>query len=474
LAIISFKMNQQLKDNNRYLSLLNISDVYSISSIVKIIIYSLLGLLIILRVIQQLSRSTRLIQNETVELSLVIGSFPNYCYYESLGFRYRLSRCEHYSLGEKLSLSGKLDPSSDTFFFGQKELIIQDIKVVNNQGSLGQVLVNKILKLIIIVRSYFLKQAKQLWPQPHATIILGMVYGLQEKLPESLLSRIKITGMQHVVVASGFNVSLIAGLSLWLLTKLKRFYGLRFWLLSTAIIIYSLISGLSPPLSRALVMAILSLAAKYLLFRQYKPLWGILVTFLFFVYINPWYLFNISFQLSMSATLGVLLVNPALSQVSSFFLAASLNDLSKIFEIKSRGIVAQLKGELSESFLVTLSAQAFTLPLILHHFGELSLISLFSNTFLLWLTPIITITGLISLLIIIPLSFFSIIEPLISFFLLILVWLPTEAFIRGTYFFSFSPDLLIQIKQLSWFQVWFCWVIILSGVSWSHYHVKRS
>jgi len=84
--------------------------------------------------------------------------------------------------------------------------------------------------------------------------------------------------------------------------------------------------------------------------------------------------------------------------------------------------LSQIKEVLTESFWTTIMAQSFALPVILFQFGELSLVSLVANTFLLWLTPIITVYGvfLSGVILILPLSIGKILawplEVLLTFF----------------------------------------------------------
>mgnify|MGYP001589380587 FL=1 len=115
--------------------------------------------------------------------------------------------------------------------------------------------------------------------------------------------------------------------------------------------------------------------------------------------INPEYIFDISFQLTFAATLGVLLFTKALER--------RLNKFPKWF---------------SETLATTLAAQVLVIPLLFYYFGTVSLLSPLVNTLVLWTIPISTVLGfaflgltfisnflanLSSYLLILPLTFFT-------------------------------------------------------------------
>jgi competence protein ComEC len=99
--------------------------------------------------------------------------------------------------------------------------------------------------------------------------------------------------------------------------------------------------------------------------------------------INPLILWDVGFQLSFVATLGlILLVSPLERGVYSL--------LQHLLKSEQVGLAMAL---LSELVVVTLAAQIITGPLILYHFGRFSLISLLTNLLILPVQPPIMVLG---------------------------------------------------------------------------------
>jgi competence protein ComEC len=99
--------------------------------------------------------------------------------------------------------------------------------------------------------------------------------------------------------------------------------------------------------------------------------------------INPLILWDVGFQLSFVATLGLIVLVPPLERITFSFLQRRL-------KTKQVGLAMAL---LSELLIITLAAQVITGPLIVYHFGRLSLVSLLSNLLILPVQPVIMIVG---------------------------------------------------------------------------------
>ena len=108
--------------------------------------------------------------------------------------------------------------------------------------------------------------------------------------------------------------------------------------------------------------------------RPHSPVWLRLCM----TAVSPLMLWSVSFQLSFAATLALISVEPAVSRV--------VNTLGERFKF-------QLPKLVMETATTTLAAQMLTLPIIWHHFGEISLVSLFANILVLPLQPLILLLG---------------------------------------------------------------------------------
>ena len=108
---------------------------------------------------------------------------------------------------------------------------------------------------------------------------------------------------------------------------------------------------------------------------------------LFMTLLNPLTLWDIGFQLSFMATLGLILFTPVIEGQFQRVLARGLT--------KER--MRRVMGILNDALIVTLAAQVTTLPVIVYYFGRISLISLVTNFFILPAQPPIMTGGMATL-----------------------------------------------------------------------------
>jgi len=192
------------------------------------------------------------------------------------------------------------------------------------------------------------------------TLAAGMLWGGSGNLSYQTKEAYRRVRLLHIVAASGYNVSLMTG---WILS-VGLIWLSRRWALGVTIIgviIYMIIAGMQPSIIRAGIMSILAMVG-LILGRERDAKWLLVITGGMMLAWNPKLISDIGFQLSFAATWGLVWLAP--------------------------------KGDLG----TTLAAQAMTTPLILHHFGNLSVISPLVNAALLWTVPLImqiTAVGLV-------------------------------------------------------------------------------
>ncbi|NEP42285.1 MAG: ComEC family DNA internalization-related competence protein, partial [Okeania sp. SIO2H7] len=139
---------------------------------------------------------------------------------------------------------------------------------------------------------------------PKGTLVSAMVLGRRAvDLSYELRDRFLQVGLAHVLAASGFHVSLILGTVLFFAKGLSG--GTRFGLGFLTLIIYVSLTGFSPSILRAAMMgfaALIAIASE----RQVKPLGALLVAAAILLLVNPLWIWDLGFQLSFLATLGLL------------------------------------------------------------------------------------------------------------------------------------------------------------------------
>ncbi|MFZ2664183.1 MAG: ComEC/Rec2 family competence protein, partial [Patescibacteria group bacterium] len=217
---------------------------------------------------------------------------------------------------------------------------------------------------------------RKYFPSPHSELLIGMVMGADElgKIPKFKES-LKSTGTIHVVVVSGFNISLVFSLVIGLLGSKYKTKNLIIAQFIT--LLYSMMTGFEPPVIRAWVMGSLVSWAKYY-GRGMDGFRVLIFTALFMILIWPYFLLSVSFQLSFLATFGLVIYG-------NFFQRIFKN----IFKVESF---------LVEDLSTTVSAQVFVLPIVSLYFGRISLVSFIVNPLVLWTVPISTILGSVFLL----------------------------------------------------------------------------
>jgi len=207
-------------------------------------------------------------------------------------------------------------------------------------------------------------------PEPQASLLSGIVLGSKAGMPKDFYESLRKTGTLHVVVASGMNITILAGtsLSFWLLFVSRR------WAVILSLILiwfYVFLAGGEAPVVRAGIMGTLAFLAQGL--GRERDAWRAFgAAALVLLFYNPENIFDLGFQLSFCATFGILFFG-------SMF--------SKLFN--------RLPNQVSSDLSQTLAAQIATLPIIIFNFGYYSPLSVLVNVLAVWVLPWIMRLGLL-------------------------------------------------------------------------------
>ena len=195
-------------------------------------------------------------------------------------------------------------------------------------------------------------------PPPLSGIAQGMITGRRDAIDSELRSSLNDTSLSHLIVISGSNLTLLTSLVMvatgWALGR--RGAAL---LAIAAALSYGALIGPDPPVQRAMWMAIV-FAAAHLFGRGASALYAVVATAALMTTLQPSLLLDLSFQLTLAGTLGIVVLMPSVS----------LDFLS------GRGGAG---GVLRDAALVTLVASLATLPLIVLHFERAALIGILAN-----------------------------------------------------------------------------------------------
>lgn len=203
-------------------------------------------------------------------------------------------------------------------------------------------------------------------PAPESALANGLLFGGSDRLSKDAQNKFAQTGMTHIVAVSGYNVSIIVAVVMGTLifVGLYRHYAVVGAII--AVIFFVALIGFPASGIRAAIMGVLVLvAASY--GRVAHAYGAIIVSAAVMLLFNPLLLrYDIGFQLSFLATLGIVVVYPFFER---YFMRRNI----------AFGIV--------EVFLLTLSAQVFVLPIIAYHFHTISIVSLVVNVLVLPIIP---------------------------------------------------------------------------------------
>ncbi len=253
--------------------------------------------------------------------------------------------------GDRVQASGKL---YDGFGNYQASLYYAELSVV-------EVANNPVDHL----RREFAARIYSLLPDTQAGLGLGFLLGIKSSLPDELNDQLKLLGLTHIVVASGYNLTVLVRLARRLFATTSHY---AMTVASGAMIAgFVGITGFSPSMSRAALVASLSVLAWYY-GRRIHPALLITLAAAITGLINPLYVWSdIGWWLSFLAFAGVMLLAPLLQR--------------RIFGKKEPRLLGQI-------IIETVCAQVLTMPLIMLIFGMFSVLSLPANILVVPLIPL--------------------------------------------------------------------------------------
>lgn len=239
-----------------------------------------------------------------------------------------------YKVGDRVRIEGFVD--SDGKMFNAR------VEKLGEELGLG--------KLVGELRERVDSNIKQFLPAREAALTSGMVLGI-DSIDREFRDQLINTGTIHVVVVSGQNLAIVAGLFLSLTKVIGR--RLSLVLATAAVFLYALLTGFEPPVVRASLMVLFSSIAIYY-GRQAMAFWSLILAALVILFFTPRALAEVSFQLTFAATLGIITLGRWISGIFA------------------RGSVSSFQKLLVDNAAIATSAYLFTAPIILLTFGRIS------------------------------------------------------------------------------------------------------
>jgi competence protein ComEC len=229
--------------------------------------------------------------------------------------------------------------------------------------------------LMYRVHDSLLESIYMLFPEPEASLLAGILLGSDKAIPAEVKQAFVNTGTAHIIAISGFNIAIVAAIFVALFSRvLGKKWGSLLAILG--IILYTFLTGASASVVRAAIMGSMSVIAAQF-GRRNLATTALATAALFMAVFNPLVLWDIGFQLSFAATLGLVFYAQPMQDAVSRFLSRYL----------SAENVEKFIGPFTSYVLLTFAAQLTTLPVSIYHFGRISLVSLIANPIVLPAQP---------------------------------------------------------------------------------------
>lgn len=360
-----------------------------IASKYEIKTYSLIvfAILLLLRIYSEIYFWRSESEPKQIALNWLFTEYRTNCVYRWYQWQLKLPNCQDLVLGQRYSLIGRVTPVSDKEFFYPKKIDVSSIEPIAILPISVYSWIHPILTYCLYLRHFLFQKLNIIGLSPDQLVLLAVLTGETSMLTITQRHFIEVTGMQHLFSVSGQHLSIILGAVKPLIS--------RFW---PKLVVFTLV-GLAwllaflvhfqASMMRATIMTTLSLVLPAFFHRTVSSSHLLLLTVVIMIAINPWYIFDIGFQMSLAAMTGVLVTQIVLGDSKSWLLSTLLGNLTFVESPQQTNTITQRAlSVLSESFISTVIITLFTAPITLWHFQTASIAALVANPLIVWLIPL--------------------------------------------------------------------------------------
>ena len=297
---------------------------------------------------------------------------------------------EGWAYGDRVQIIGELQTPYDNADFSYRDYLarkgIGSLMSYASVTKLGSGSGKPIRAALYTLREKGFATLHSLFPSPESDLLAGILLGRDQGLSPKLEEAFQRTGTTHIIAISGFNIAILASLFTGIATRLLgRWWGALAALLGISG--YTILVGADAAVVRAAIMGASGVFGG-LFGRRQNGLNSLGMAALGMMLLNPNIPWDVGFQLSMAATLGLVLYAQPLEE---WFLGLMMQ---KMDEDRAKRLI----GPISEFFLFTIVAQMMTLPIMAYHFGGVSWIALIANPLILPVQSLVMILGGLAML----------------------------------------------------------------------------
>lgn len=276
---------------------------------------------------------------------------------------------------------------------------------------------------------------------PHSSMLTGIIFGEKRGLSLEWKEKFNKTGLSHIIAVSGIHVVILVIILIWFFISLGLNRSFAFYFILIALWFFIFLTSFQASAIRAGIMGSIFLIGQKL-GRQHTSLRALAFVAALMLFLNPQLLrYNLGFQFSFLATLGLICLAPYLENI-----------LERIKFLKFLNLHFLLAA--------TLSAQIFIFPILVYNFGNFSLIAPLTNILILPLLPFLM-----------GFSFIFLLLGLIFSSLAHLISLPIHLFLNYLIFivsfFSQLPFSFLSFK-ISEFFIFFYYLILALIIFFLH------
>ena len=292
-----------------------------------------------------------------------------------------VNRYPSFQYGDEIRMRGTLEKPESFSGFDYPSYLMKDgiyaLMYYPDRELLSSGNGSRIKRMLFAFRGMLERSMENTLPEPHSAFLKGILLGSRASIPSWLLDAFQATGVIHIIALSGFNITIIADNISRTLRKLTISPGGTFWVSLVMISLFTIMVGASPSIVRASLMGVLVLLA-IKEGRRYQGPNALTFAGALMILHNPAILrFDVAFQLSFLATVGLLWIAPRMEHPLRF--------LPEWFNLRTNAAT-------------TLSAQLAVLPLLAYQFGAVSVVGLLSNMLILSFMPLTMFWGFLAAL----------------------------------------------------------------------------